>query len=509
MRGPAVPSCLGPACVRHTSPCAPCRRRVPAGTRSRFWCRLVGGGQSFSTCLQVFWCSVVAFWVVAPSCDAFAHGQLVNSISGSSSGSVAHPEATPPASVSQTVMLAQASVRGSGGSSAASSSTHDGDSVNTDVELIQSDDGQDEDAMVQDVSLFRVCSQNVTSALRYVDSLAMTACNVLCVQETRLSDLTGKVYAKNMLKAHWHTVLGTSPPLDIRVNSVTEPTAAIASGVAMSTRNTGCAPHGHEHETIFGHRAQAARVAIPFLQLQLLVINVYGHAQTDARSRASKALLFQAVFDVGARWGSAPVVIAGDFNDVPQDDPVIKAALETGHWFDLAALAAAREGVAPAPTCYRTPGASPTRIDGLIGNRAAAAAMRRVGVLDLLLPTHRAVCADFSWSVLAEHGWAMPASSPLGLTKSQTVVVRPLIPAAKWASLCASSEGAALETWNLHGGRPVQPGGCGARYAWQGPEGVETQGAHPREDSATWRRGWLRARRHGAAPPHASDPAES
>ena len=73
------------------------------------------------------------------------------------------------------------------------------------------------------------------------------------------------------------------------------------------------------------------------------------------------------------------------------------------------------------PTCRRAAEANPSRIDRIVGNRAAAAALVSCRVLQTPMPTHDAVWAQFSWKVLAEYGWGVRPAPPLVLTKAMQV----------------------------------------------------------------------------------------
>jgi hypothetical protein len=99
--------------------------------------------------------------------NAFVQKGIVSLSGASGSGSGLLPE--PQASLQPS---GGGPPQGNGDDLSGASSTCDGESMSSDVVLINSGDEEDEDSPVADVKYFRVCTQNTASALRYADSLA-------------------------------------------------------------------------------------------------------------------------------------------------------------------------------------------------------------------------------------------------------------------------------------------------------------------------------------------------
>jgi hypothetical protein len=113
-----------------------------------------------------------------------------------------------------------------------------------------------------------------------------------------------------------------------------------------------------------------------------------------------------------------PVLIVGDFNCTPSVNGIMKAALDSGGWFDLHSVIVGR-GREEEMACYGSPTTAPTHIDAVVGNRASFAALDDCFARDMLFPVHRAVVARLKWTVLAERGWALVRPPKVVLTKEQ------------------------------------------------------------------------------------------
>ena len=106
----------------------------------------------------------------------------------------------------------------------AESAMSDRHSVMT-IEDDESGDRSDDDRPVAELSDFKVVTQNVGSALRYVGVLGQIDAHVLANQETRLSDAAARHLKKLMAREGWRVVTGIPAPMGYRSNSTAEPTA--------------------------------------------------------------------------------------------------------------------------------------------------------------------------------------------------------------------------------------------------------------------------------------------
>ncbi|CAK0887534.1 unnamed protein product [Prorocentrum cordatum] len=124
----------------------------------------------------------------------------------------------------------------------------------------------------------------------------------------------------------------------------------------------------------------------------------------------------RAVFAWGEAQGGRPVIITCDFNADADASPVLAAALSTDRWYDCGA---SMGGVSP--TYYRSEadrhaGVGGSRIDLIIVNAAAHAALRRFRRADFAVPLHCALTASFDFGSLARERWIVLAPAPLGVS---------------------------------------------------------------------------------------------
>ncbi len=101
-----------------------------------------------------------------------------------------------------------------------------------DIVEVESDSGSEgSNAEVVQCKPFSTATQNVTSAQRYTETLGRQGYNVVALQETKLSDVSGPVWVREMRRLHRRVVPGASPSLDIRVNTTTNELTCSKPGV--------------------------------------------------------------------------------------------------------------------------------------------------------------------------------------------------------------------------------------------------------------------------------------
>ena len=153
-------------------------------------------------------------------------------------------------------------------------------------------------------------------------------------------------------------------------------------------------------------------------RMPVLVGTPYGlaNARNSKTAKAQNERLIQAGLDrlVGAR--GLPALLGIDFNSGPQESAVIQRALDSGYWLDAAAVLADTDGTQPAPTCYNKDG-QPIRVDFLIVNRPALAALLKIEKLDGKgtqgepdLSVHRPLKFTFAWASAKQEfpAWRRP-----------------------------------------------------------------------------------------------------
>ena len=158
-------------------------------------------------------------------------------------------------------------------------------------------------------------------------------------------------------------------------------------------------------------RCVHAQVAVGDGKRSVHVLSVYGKV---GDSRAASDLM-RKVFAYGSSLGDVPVLGMGDLNLRPLESPEGGAALNTGRWVDVAEQQAQQTGETPVATCVKAEGG--TRIDYILANRVAAAAVTRVWVdEDSPVWPHRPVYASLDLEVFGERAPRprRPEAFPLG-----------------------------------------------------------------------------------------------
>ena len=321
-----------------------------------------------------------------------------------------------------------------------------------------------------DEDAFVLVSQNTTSAVKYEWHLFGFYAHLLCLQETRLYGHAGAAWARRARQAGWSALLGQQAPPYTRKNTISASTCSIQGGLAALTDGVAAIRIPVPQELRFGHRLMVMKVALPSVPgLQLLVVQLYGHANSDSPSVAEREALLQAAFDIAAEWGSGPAVIVGDLNTHREKSPTLDSALATGHWSDLHLVSAARHGHTLTNTCRRTSACEPTRIDFVLGNRAATAALLHCDAYRTLCPTHAALRATFGWRILGEYGWALAPTVNIAATRSQREQLElrgPLVADDRWNRTLADGGKAAILLWSCEAEHMLQKA---AAYPLQPP----------------------------------------
>ncbi len=165
--------------------------------------------------------------------------------------------------------------------------------------------------------------------------------------------------------------------------------------------------------------------------------------------RVGRDDLIRRDFEVGAEFGSGPVLVLGGFNSNERGCGVLQGTLRSGYWYNLHLISMRINGHECQPTCYRMAGAEPTRIDMVIGNRAAAVALLSCTAVVYLFAQHRAVRACLSWQVLIERGWAFVRPSTFNM-KEQRRIAADIVPGVSdehWENFLQQSTANPLEVW--------------------------------------------------------------
>eukprot|EP00660_Eupelagonema_oceanica_P013371 gene13371-11269_t len=125
-------------------------------------------------------------------------------------------------------------------------------------------------------------------------------------------------------------------------------------------------------------------------------MSVYGHngARKNQGPAGKTEALLRGTFEAAAELGEVPVAVCADANMEPGESEAVQAALATGEWFDAAAIVAEARGNVPGLTCHAKNGDS--RVDWILVNRPALAALRDFEQEDSRCPTHEKLSAQFN-----------------------------------------------------------------------------------------------------------------
>eukprot|EP00663_Eupelagonemidae_sp_cell21sb_P002558 gene2558-6142_t len=257
-----------------------------------------------------------------------------------------------------------------------------------------------------------IATSNVTALNAPGRESAVTAlpAEVIGLQETRLTADGQKVMTRSLRAKGWQVIWG-APQQQGRSDSVWD---AGGGGAAVLVKN-GIPVAAPKIDTPLRKRLWAsqrwAHAAVGYASggRSMHIFSVYGHttAEKNAEARAKNEALLQDVLEAAAELGSVPVFLVGDINIHPNSSEVLAAAMRDGGWQDLAATTAAMHGESPLPTCFPQRSSEGTRIDVILGNAVAGAAVQQVRLLeDTGIPTHRPLVAQVS---LARYVQMVPA----------------------------------------------------------------------------------------------------
>eukprot|EP00973_Karenia_brevis_P052652 7314480-Karenia_brevis.AAC.1 len=128
-------------------------------------------------------------------------------------------------------------------------------------------------------------------------------------------------------------------------------------------------------------------------------MSVWGFPGADqhAEQMASNEALLSKVFAVAAELGPVPVMIAGDFNVDPSGSNVLKLAVSSGMWYDIAVASASASGDRAKPTCFKNAQSEGRRIDAMFCNSTLMPAVQRFKIMqEIAVPTHKALKLDIT-----------------------------------------------------------------------------------------------------------------
>jgi len=194
--------------------------------------------------------------------------------------------------------------------------------------------GEGPEASSHEGSDWTIASINVGSLERHPEVYGKEF-DSICLQETRHTDSNHKNLV--MKASSYGMSLQVGPAMKYMPNG-----APMWGGVAVASISGTSRPfEASDDATLIWPSLQStARVAASWVaateQITVLVVSVYAFpcAQSDHGKVASNNNIFQMIFQMVSQYGRIPVIVAGDFQDVPHAYSSIADACRLGLWFD-------------------------------------------------------------------------------------------------------------------------------------------------------------------------------
>ena len=250
---------------------------------------------------------------------------------------------------------------------------------------------------------WHIASINVGSLERHSE-IYEKEFDAICLQETRHTDSN----TKNLtLKAHSYGMsLHLGPSMKYLSNG-----SPMWGGVAIASTSGSSRPfvESDDASQIWPSLISTARVTASWVavaeQITVLVVSVYAFpcAQSDHGKVAGNNNIFQMIFQMVSQFGRIPVIIGGDFQDIPHAYSTIADACRLGHWFDTS-MTLDQNGQWDRPVTFsrqknwNNPQDGPSSsIDGLLVNEVAHQFLCSSQVQPSCGLQHAFVIAKFQW----------------------------------------------------------------------------------------------------------------
>eukprot|EP00661_Eupelagonemidae_sp_cell13_P003443 gene3443-2025_t len=236
-------------------------------------------------------------------------------------------------------------------------------------------------------------SANVTSVHTHRNVLPTWEGEVIALQETKLSEEAQRVLKREFHREGWQAFWGRPQPQEAnRRTKYVGMLNAKKGGVGILVRNdipARCPPLDNDHRKKLWATGRWLHVAVAYGQAKgsaqqcLHIMSVYGFAGAaghgHARMQENEQLLSD-VLEAAAELGNVPVVVTGDFNVQLEESAALQSAVASGRWVDVAGAQARAINEVPEPTCFMHHCPQGRRIDMVLANTVAAAAMGRLKV---------------------------------------------------------------------------------------------------------------------------------
>ena len=170
-----------------------------------------------------------------------------------------------------------------------------------------------------------------------------------------------------MKEANWTWMCG---PCD---ESTKKPNAGV--GVMIDDKQDCKIIDAKVHTEDFKKACNSGRAAIYEMDLgwesNMLVFEIYGVAGGSKAARAATEAILDAIVKEKDKHTYMPTMILGDFNAEPDSLKAIQELIVEEQWTDVGRHASRWGGEDAQMTCKTRPKAKPSRIDGVVANKAA------------------------------------------------------------------------------------------------------------------------------------------
>ena len=175
----------------------------------------------------------------------------------------------------------------------------------------------------------RLVTANVTSFLTQGDVISDFDADILCLQETRLSEFGQRDMSRKYEEQGWHRVWGRPQPPQSRTDTSFQPGPwnATHGGVGILVRGL-VARNGNNDSDTRKWLWDTGRWMHAMVKDVMLVYGYIG-ASRNREAMLKNEELLNAVLRVAAELGNVPILVAGDINIDTQASSALCAALAT------------------------------------------------------------------------------------------------------------------------------------------------------------------------------------
>ena len=284
--------------------------------------------------------------------------------------------------------------------------------------------------------------------------------NVLALQETRIGKNNHRTSSNAVLQTNRTLFPGALLTGLITENGVQR---TPHGGTAILGPQELCQPFHKDHDLTSKYdqlfsskRCNATWVQVTH-EIKILVFCFYGQsgASTDKSIHESNNALLETIFEISAQFGEIPILITGDFQDIPFHYEAVAHAINFDGWNDpLTSIDSdgqwhrdhtfSRDGSFTGDFC--------TSIDAILLNRVSLVALKSIEILQWTNTQHRPIRATFHWKTIFLHGAAHQKNAALCLDEICEKAKREDIADQLWESSWSSKFNHASnsnEKWNI------------------------------------------------------------